>query len=589
MKKFITNQEMSAYLNLAFNSEIFRKIIGNCKNYDNVFGKLGNVLAKYYISTMDNSMEGIELVCNLFINEYLNNTFDKKFMNLLIDRCAESANLSGEITIVDKIKIVEIIRNRNLQNMFYTHCFPGALYETVASNGLDISNELFKAELSLLERYFRTAYKVGKLCYCEFSEASLSYAISNVPERVGLALGGVTNNNGKNKHESYLNSFRNKLLLLLREGEINQKRFEELFEAGKRIIDFYCSNQQSCIAVFRNNSFQTQEIQSNLFNVIRIDSKLRGTFIGTKMSALLKRCQLEPSKASIILEEGLLELETISPELKSIFIEILNNSLNDYLLKYGVKNYSFGGFADGYEIPSGKLSTDEFSIVRCECPTDLWNNTLTKEEVFKKPEPILKDVKNIECSLDDLIGVSKVLEDAAKQENLPERIEWICFGKYNIPVYFYKDTPKFPNNYLLGSENGVYKVSVLSRKFLISRCISTICIMIKNNDQSVINSIVEKYKMTDYYGLEDTVDRALRWYATEIFNAYNNEAQEQLIYEESLKLGVVMISFGNNYHIAVDNESVTVPRNVLVDMNNNGRYNSLYTSIVEESSKKIKQ
>lgn len=587
MQEFITNQEMSNYLNMTFNSEIFQKIISSCRNYssaNDVFAKLGNALAKYYISTMDNSIEGISLVCNLFVKEYLNNRFDELFMDLLIDRCSQMSGLDREPTISEKVTIVEQISNRNLQNMFYTHCFPGALYEIVSTNGLDISNELFKDELSLLEKHFKTAYKVGKLCYCEFSSASLSYATYNVPERINFALGGITREEGSNKYEWYLNSFKNNLSLLLKERKITQNEFLVMFEAGKRIIDFYCLNQNSCIAVFRNPISDNAPKRTILFNNIHVDNKLRGTFIGNKISELIKRCQLEPDKISTILAQGVLELEAISPELKDIFIEILNSSLREYLLSVGIKNYLHGGFADGYEISSGKLSTSEFSIVRCKCPTDLWNITKNSEHLFKQPEE--KQPK--EDSLSDLSLVSKILESASKQENLPERIERIHLGKSDITVYFYGDKPIFPNNYLIKEENETYQIAMYSRRVLINRWVSAFSNSLEQNEQSVIDDIVEKYKTSEQYMPEDEVVDALRWYASEIFNSYSAEVQEQLLQTEALKAGIITISFEEDYHITTGSGDITTPRNVLVDINDSGRYNNLYASIIEEQRNKIK-
>ena len=87
---------------------------------------------------------------------------DDKFMELIISKCAKEIGIEKIPTIGEKTTIVNLVATRNRNNQFYTHCFPGALYGTVKQNGLDISNEMFKEELGLLEKYFKTGFKTGK-------------------------------------------------------------------------------------------------------------------------------------------------------------------------------------------------------------------------------------------------------------------------------------------------------------------------------------------------------------------------------------------------------------------------------------------
>ena len=585
----ITNQEMSNYLNMALNSTIFQKIISSCKSRNhanNVFMKLGNALAKYYISTMDNSLEGVELVCDLFVKEYLNNSFDESFMSLLISQNAKLSGIQTKPTIGEMVNIVELIRTRNLSNPFCTHCFPGALYDAVSESGLDISCELFQEELALLERYYKTGYKVGKLCYCELSDASLSYATGNIPERIKFALGVLNSGEYDNKYEWYLNSFKNNLSVLLKEQKIDYSEYQKLFLAGKKVIDFYCASQETCIAIFRDKNVFNYQDRFKFLRHIHLDNNLRGTFIGNKITELLSRCQKEPDKITQILAQGLLELENISPDLKNVFISIVEKQLLDYLLKVGVKNYMHGGFADGYEVESGKMTTDEFSIVKCKCPSDLWSMTKNSEHLFMSPSTNEKE--NSSDFVSELLFNSKILEKAAKEETPPEHIENINFGKYNILVYFLSTVPTFPMNYLINSDNNTYQISLYSKKVLINRWIMLFSQEFKQNHQEMFDEILKKYKESDQYYEEDDLDEAIRWYANELFNSYDQEMQAQIIQEQALRNPSITVSFEDCYTISTGNETASIPRNILVDMNNVGRYNELYASIISDTKNKKK-
>lgn len=59
----ISNKEMANYLNYAMNLAGVKKLVGNSIF---AYSILGNWFAKYYVSTGDNSIEGIVKLLNLY-------------------------------------------------------------------------------------------------------------------------------------------------------------------------------------------------------------------------------------------------------------------------------------------------------------------------------------------------------------------------------------------------------------------------------------------------------------------------------------------------------------------------------------------
>lgn len=593
MTLHISNEEMASYLNLAYNSENFIKIVSSAKNEGNAtlyFQKLGNAIAKYYISTGDNTLEGINAVCNLFMQSYLNGTFDDKFMELIISKCAKDIGIEKTPTIGEKTTIVNLVATRNINNQFYTHCFPGALYNTVKQNGLDISNEMFKEELGLLEKYFKTGFKTGKLCYCELSEASLSYANQSVPERVKFALGGNILFAKETKHESFLFSLRNNLIQLVQVGKLRKDDFNTVYMAGKKLIDFYCQSENSAIAVFRNNRPTRENNSLKLFNGFLVDSSIRNTLFANKLQKILMACQNNPNNMAKILDEGLEELEKIFPEFKQLAEKVLNNELIFQMKIRAVANFMHGGYADGYEIESGKLLPTEFAITVCPCPIDMWN----KNHTLSDGNTLLNNEEKSNIQLPDAYKrisiVDRILVQASKEENHPDVIECINFGKSSIPVYPSISSLVFPNNYLINVESGIYTVSLFTEKALINRYLNKLRDEI-STDVVKVKDIISRYKLTSNYDpdYEDDIEYdATMWFAKEIFNNYPEDVKKQMIKETAMLgnfIGIKKTEQG--YLINYGAEFVTVPGEVLVDSKNNAPYNNLYSKMLEVAKNKM--
>lgn len=151
-------------------------------------------------------------------------------MELIMEKVLQQNNIDHP-TIIDKHRALQIIKLRNDNNLFYTHCFPGAIIDIVKENGLD-STKMPNEELMIFEKYNKTPFKTGSVCYCELSEAGFDYAYSGVPERLNYAIGGLKERlEGESKNEQYLRSLKENLDA---KKELSQDTKELLLDAGKK-------------------------------------------------------------------------------------------------------------------------------------------------------------------------------------------------------------------------------------------------------------------------------------------------------------------------------------------------------------------
>lgn len=201
----ISTEDMKNYMDMVLNSKELERAYLTCNTPSDasyLFQNIGNILAKYYISTGDNSLESAKELLSNYLSLSDKESFFRIYLMPKIEKTVASIlNFDSDLSFQDRVRIQEFVKTRNANNLFYTHCFPGALYDEVSTNGLDISKELFKEDYRILATCpsFKTAFKVGELNYCELSSASLSYATSGIPERAKFAVGGF---NKQEKEES---------------------------------------------------------------------------------------------------------------------------------------------------------------------------------------------------------------------------------------------------------------------------------------------------------------------------------------------------------------------------------------------------
>ena len=254
--KKISKEELASYIELFSKNNSFKEAVieetysATKTNCD----MLSDFLVRYAISTGDLSLQSIENISKDFAEKNRemnkerenislleiqkqdekrtrkNRLFDSVVSERIIESYATQFGIKTPISSHNIAKIINAIAIQNGLCKFHTHSFAGALYDDVSKNGLDISREYFNEEFKSLNKLTNSPYKIGKLCYCELSQASFDY-LHMSPERLWMALaGGEKQHNGETKKEFAVRLLLQKLENSSLANEEKRKIYEQILE-----------------------------------------------------------------------------------------------------------------------------------------------------------------------------------------------------------------------------------------------------------------------------------------------------------------------------------------------------------------------
>lgn len=611
----ISNEEMAAYLNMIFNSsELNSTYCQNPKSADSIFQNIGNILAKYYISTGDNSFESAKKILDAYLNhESSESFFQEYFMPKVEKKVAENLSInSNELSLEDRVKIQEYVHARNRNNSFYTHCFPGALLEEVSTNGLDISRELFKDEYKTLATCFRTSYKTGELNYCELSSASLSYATRGMPERVHYSIGGVKKkSDSESLHDAYARSLDENLQREYEQGHIDEKTMERMRQAGTRIIDFYAKGT-SGIAVFRKNN-QGKPEEGVLCKKLISDfsffgRELKGTCLEGIIDKAKKEANENPERAFEIYENMFKEIIQVYPDAREGISEFVNRALAYNMSHFAINNYMHGGFADGYYVDSGKMSPNEFAIVTFETPSEVVARSQMQNRAIESSQQPSKKEKSDRSSkaspaYDQMVKDIRLLDNKFKKvaeiSLRPEKIEMInASNNQHIIVATIDGKKRVAGNILAAeTEQGAIYYSFTGNIDAIAK--GNLEHKLEGLEPKEKEEIVERFRSYDpEYDDDDIEEEALFWYAEQQYSGMTEEEREFLKKEilESRGKFIVFERDGKGIISPLKNDAPTQEFHgeILYSRNSEGRFNSFFeffrnqhTQSVDELGKQV--
>ena len=558
----ISSENMQEYMNKVFNSNFFREYIGKSSILgDSAFHELGNLLAKYYISTGDNSIESARTIVDEYASAEDKDEYKQTQYLKRIEISVSKILTKDRNNIADRIEILNYIYLRNKVNQFYTHCFPGALYEEVSENGLDISKEFFLEELSILTQNdgnLRSSFKTGKLCYCELSSASLSYAIKGLPERVSYAIGGIDEKYVSEcssfydltmkSFESYLEKYKN-----------NPEKYEIMYSAGIKLINFYCKNSNACVAIFKDknpidvsSNFISKILERDLPTIISkaIDNfGLKNTTIEEIFIEGRKKAKEEHQNTFEIYDEIIRKIKEYIPESADVLNQEIDNTFYHNMRKSAIKNLEYGGMADGYEVPSGKMERTEFEIVRFERPYDMY---FDYPQESKRPKENQKNKKSQapkrkDSKINDTISIIKELANGKVKPQKIERISYNIDGKNTkyIFVVSYEDC------IICMKSNGkeINITEVTEDSFTISetklRLESEMLRGMRDNiPHNEYESIIKLYRESSEYEDYETEEDKEEFEEEDAINWYSKKQLEQLSKHEKENLKNKIINSG---------------------------------------------
>ncbi len=598
VNELISNEEMAQYMTNALGLKLLHD--GYCQSGGSdyahaIFREVGNLLAKYYISTGDNSMEGAEKIIQMYLDH--EGTDEKTFlrdyyMPLVEEKVANELGLDDKDSLQARVQIHAFVAEKNANNRFYTHCFPGALYDEVSENGLDISKEMFKDEYAILSRCFKTAFQVGNLNYCELSSASLSYATMGMPERARYAIGSnIKPEPGENLHDACMRALQENLSKEIEKGTVTEEQAEFLRKAGARIVDFYCSAKSSCIAFFRDKSLQKDSRSTVENRVIRGFKGLKIDANNTFISRILQEVEMEnqknPGHEIENYQNVFAKIIDVVPEMKTF----IDDTLAYCMGTFEINNYFHGGNADGYAIEGGKLASDKFSVATLMLPSEIVadfqmknpNASRDKRRVGSSNDVVKDDIKQILKRMKD---IESGFGDITDEMKCPDSIDRVIAQRQRIFIGIDEDKVYVPRYPCLGrTESG----DMIYSKFCGNLDGRIIQERADSYPEERKKEIIEVYKLENKDFDEDFLeDDALEWQARKDFDSLPESEKERLRRETLIEAGRFVVSVRDGQAVVkmldndgtVQEEEYTGER--LYDRDRVGKYDKLFRVVRDE-------
>ena len=592
MEKKISKEDVANYIFKVFNNPEIQKVIANFATFGGAkgaFETLGNYLTKYYISTLDDSLSSAKTIIDLYVESYEDPkiSFDHNYSEFMIRQCAKT----NTPTLKERLNAIKVIAERNQESTFYTHCFPGALRPSIEKYGLDASREMdFGGDLRLLEQYNRTSFKIGKICFCELSSASLSYATTAVPERVSYALGGSPKTDHANStYDFYLKSFKKNVEKMKAEGKFKSEeecaRYEE---AGIRIIDFYCSKPTEGIAIIEEHASQTSlDDQKRL--LIECASALKNS---ANQCPLLEKQIVEMEKkirestsydeAADIFDKTITRLKGILPNFEKTITRLIHEGITNYLIQKGVKNLKHGGFADGYGKPS--IPREEIAIAEIPAISDMYFK-LHRESQENFKANIENGDQNKEKDLSTLAYLEKAMRtEYSDMKRAPNSIDYAFLGDKSVILFNYGDTLRLYGHSKIRSENGVHTFSSLNKQQIKIKIKEKIKHRLEKEED--IESIIKEYRNSDDYEEDEEKDIeawALDWKASQRMQSMGSKELselEQEVYSENPQVKIKCES--GKYFLITEKGEMELTYQCIANRRANAPYNKYFNAIMNE-------
>ena len=269
----------------------------------------------------------------------------------------------NELVSVEKISTAIGIQCRN--NRFRTHSFNGALTEIVERDGLDISKEMFEEEYRILSKISGTPYSTGELYFCDLGAGTFSY-MHRSPERFWNTIDGmVKEEKGEDIKEFAIRNL--KELLKKHKEKLTQEELIEIYNAGMRMIDFYCSTPKVSIAITKpsDNITDNVDMSADVVNkvrslLLRIPYKQRKKLPEDFATQLNK---ISPNKQGLIQLASLLDqYKQIDEELKNTIEEIITKAMHLVVEERSLNKFMNPGCLDGYGVEGGKMDRKGFAL-----------------------------------------------------------------------------------------------------------------------------------------------------------------------------------------------------------------------------------
>ncbi len=393
--KDISAAELATYFQNALNSDTMKKVINGAPTIyvaETSYRKAAKMLLGYVLATGDLSAQKQAALIQTFtehgteaLKSYDNRLgkegdeiyFAKYVVPEIMAYHAENRSAEEKDNVETLMSTLEAVYAQGHCGHFYTHAFNGALFDEVCQNGLDISKEKFLNEYAVLRKAgLSQPFKRGVLCLADLSEASFGYAQAS-PESLHNTLGSQNERRGDETRREYLR--RGLEEFLERSGGMTDADKQKVRVAGRRLIDFYTTGKgrKSVIAFIKDERTSVNDIQDD-------GRVVRKSFAFSFRQAMRKKeWRLdweEPlrSQWNNLQNKGFEEVcsfirvyKVQKPEVL-MFDEIVRDALADTISKVCLRNFGYGGYADGYGVPGGKIAAGDLNFCVFDNPGDAY-------------------------------------------------------------------------------------------------------------------------------------------------------------------------------------------------------------------------
>lgn len=327
MNKLISNVEIAKQIENIFNNNNFIELFNKSNTIDeklHTYSTLPTILIYYYIITNDTNYDEL-------IKKYNNDSifsFYKKEIKNKIDFLNIDLN-----KVISKIEDVYKLCS---SNRFYTHSFSGALYNSINEKGININDELFKNEYSILNEIIPN--KEHKITYNELSPNTFDNALYSPRRLTNMFKYNLSLSNSM--YDSLKQGIVNKIL------DINKPNSDYYYQILNRLLDNYYKQNTLCIAIFRkenvlkSNSVYIRKIF--LEKITKYQEVLKNNIKKYKKEydkiRYIDECTKPLNVKIDMLNEYIKELYLNNIELRYNIEEYISNIISDIIVNYCMLN-----------------------------------------------------------------------------------------------------------------------------------------------------------------------------------------------------------------------------------------------------------
>lgn len=330
-------------------------------------------------------------------------------------------------------------------------------------------------------------------------------------------------------------------------------------------------------------------------------NNLENTSLGNIINSEIEKANNSPKQACKIYESLFKKIIDIYPDATKGIQEFVDDNLADAMSKFAIKNYTYGGNADGYSVKGGKMSPKEFAITTFITPIEIGarsqaqNKEIDENQELKRNSEI--NILEGESDYDKMQKKIKSLENDFKKVSeislRPEMIEMVYISKNNQIMVATIDGEKRPVGYPLASKGDNGNIYYNFNGNVDDDLKSKIYFKLEKIEPEEKAKITEDFKKNGSKIYEDTIeDDAMYWYGNQIFESESEEDKEILRKKELESHGKFLLSTTKDGKAIINilDNGISIEEHtgeIIYSKDGKGKYNKFFEQIRGEWLQKV--